>query len=401
VPVALVAEVLPPAADRVDRELGGVVVDPDVHPPLIGTDVIHPIRDRLAQLLVLEVVHPHQLRLTLGSPFSPEVLEIADQLLLLGVHADHGLMAIDRALGDRVDVPELRVTVGMLRALPGLDVRLQAVPQAAQQLRHLREMNLMTQLAQPLGKMPDALGRPPQKRLRITPTVSVNQPLQIPQQRRIDFRDRLAPSTRPAHPPRLKPLPRPQLRHPLTNRQHRDPGRPRGRGNPTPARRPSLTRRPQPALTLVQLTRQRPELLADHSLINHTTMVLGPTPTLLQPYLSTALSGCADQPSEALPRRHSRNCLVSRAITCPTLQGACLNWRACCRQAIESSFQSFTGSAHCESNDSCPSAPPTGRSPVDMTRVYLFLLATPPGGHRLVPLGTVAVAARAAPAWRA
>ena len=46
--VALRAEVLPPAADRVDCELGGVVIDPDIDIALVELEVIDPVRDRLA-----------------------------------------------------------------------------------------------------------------------------------------------------------------------------------------------------------------------------------------------------------------------------------------------------------------------------------------------------------------
>src|SRR5450755_3949772 len=53
--VALLAEVLPPRADRVDREGAGVVGDPDRHHPLVGFDVKHAVRDRVPQILVLEV----------------------------------------------------------------------------------------------------------------------------------------------------------------------------------------------------------------------------------------------------------------------------------------------------------------------------------------------------------
>ena len=54
--VALAAEVLPPAADRGDGELGGVVVDPDADPALVVGEVVDPVGDRLAELLVEEVV---------------------------------------------------------------------------------------------------------------------------------------------------------------------------------------------------------------------------------------------------------------------------------------------------------------------------------------------------------
>src|SRR5450759_3857024 len=43
--VALLAEVFPPAQDRVDRELGGVVVDPDVDPAPVVGEVVDPVGD--------------------------------------------------------------------------------------------------------------------------------------------------------------------------------------------------------------------------------------------------------------------------------------------------------------------------------------------------------------------
>ena len=59
--VALPAEVLPPTADRVDRKLGRVMVDADLHPALFGRQVKDAIGNRLAVPLVLEVVHPDRL----------------------------------------------------------------------------------------------------------------------------------------------------------------------------------------------------------------------------------------------------------------------------------------------------------------------------------------------------
>jgi hypothetical protein len=55
---------------------------------------------------------------------SAAVLEVADQLLLLGVDRDDGLAC---GLGRnhlRVDVLELRIAIGMARALKGLAVDL-------------------------------------------------------------------------------------------------------------------------------------------------------------------------------------------------------------------------------------------------------------------------------------
>src|SRR5665213_2995117 len=195
--VAHLAEVLPPPADRVDRELRSVVIDPDVHPALIRGDVIDAIRARFTELLVLEVVHADQLGLALGAPFPPGVLEIADQLLLFAVDRDDRLTVLQRLAAGRVDPPELQITIGMLAALTGLHVRLQAVPSGTQQLRDRHVLDLMTELAQPTSKMAHTLRCPQQQRLRITTTILVHQPLQIDQQPRIALAQRPAPTTRP------------------------------------------------------------------------------------------------------------------------------------------------------------------------------------------------------------
>src|ERR1700756_1256310 len=147
----------------------------------------------------------------------------------------------------------------------------------------------MPQPPHPTGKMPDTLRCPQQKRLRIAPPVSLHQPLKVLQQRRVELRDRLTPTTPPAHPPRLNPFTRRPLPHPLTNRRDRDPRRATRRPppDPPPPRPTRPRRRPQPALTLVQLTSQRPELLTDRSLIRHALIVLRQHAALLQRYLST------------------------------------------------------------------------------------------------------------------
>jgi hypothetical protein len=117
---ALAAEVLPPASDRVDRERGGVVVDPDLDPTLVVGEVVDPVGDRLAELSVLEVVDADQLGLALRAPLPAGVLEIADELLLLGVDRDRRLLGGDRRLNLPVEVAKLRIAVGVARASPAL-----------------------------------------------------------------------------------------------------------------------------------------------------------------------------------------------------------------------------------------------------------------------------------------
>jgi len=77
--VALGAELIPPGADRGDRELGGVVVDPDRDEAGVLADVVDAVGDRLAELSVLEVVDPRLGRLALWGKLAADRLEVADQ----------------------------------------------------------------------------------------------------------------------------------------------------------------------------------------------------------------------------------------------------------------------------------------------------------------------------------
>ena len=71
-----------------------------------------------------------------GLPLLPGLCEPSDQLLLLGVDADHRVAAVQVLLGAGVDVAELGVAVGVLGAFEGLAGALQAVPGRAQDRRH-------------------------------------------------------------------------------------------------------------------------------------------------------------------------------------------------------------------------------------------------------------------------
>lgn len=80
---------LPPAADGGDNERGGVVISADTDPAGVRGDVVDPIRDRLVRSLpVQEVVCLDQDRLTGRPPLVARVLVVADEFLLLRVHAD-------------------------------------------------------------------------------------------------------------------------------------------------------------------------------------------------------------------------------------------------------------------------------------------------------------------------
>ena len=208
--VALRAELLPPVNDRANRELGGVARDPDAHPSLVCGQVVNAVGDRVPESLVLEVVAANLDRATLRLKLAADRLEIADQLTLLRVHADHRLASRKRLADGLGDVLELSVAVGMLRTLPRLLVRLQAVPLGLQQPEHRPLHDIVTHLPQRFGELRAALRRPPQRRLRIAPGHRINEPLEILRQPRLALEDRRAPRM-PAHIPRRGPLLRVQV----------------------------------------------------------------------------------------------------------------------------------------------------------------------------------------------
>src|SRR5882672_4913051 len=134
--VALRANLIPPCLDRGHREHWRVVVDADADEAVVGGEVVDAVRDCLADRIGRKVVDVHQVGLALGLPLASAVLEVADQLLLLGVDGDDRDAPLDAVLRLRVDVLELRVAVGMLGTFDGLVWRLQAVAVVAQQLGH-------------------------------------------------------------------------------------------------------------------------------------------------------------------------------------------------------------------------------------------------------------------------
>src|SRR3984893_18040017 len=89
--VARAPNPIEPSADRLHRELGRVVRDADADPADIGGRVVDAMRQHLAQLLALPIVHVHVQRAAFGPIIRAAVLEVADQLLLLGVDRDDGL----------------------------------------------------------------------------------------------------------------------------------------------------------------------------------------------------------------------------------------------------------------------------------------------------------------------
>jgi len=125
--ISLATHALPPASYRLHGKLRGVVIDPNVDPTSVCLQVVHAVRNCLAQFVVLEVVHAYLRWLALRMLLSPCVLEVTYKLLFLGVYRNDRLAApleLPNALGN---VLELSIAVRMCGPLTGLAVSLQAV----------------------------------------------------------------------------------------------------------------------------------------------------------------------------------------------------------------------------------------------------------------------------------
>jgi hypothetical protein len=277
--VALAAEVLPPRADRVDRERAGVVRDANADHPLVGVDVVHAVGDRVPQLLVLEIVAANLDRPPARFVLSPHCLEIPDQLALLGVYGYHGLLRGERGACRLADMPKLRVAVRMILALPRLGVRVQPEPEPSQELPGRPVRDLMPGRLKRIGNVLQALRAPPQRRARIATRIRIDQRLKRPEQLRIRVRQPRTPCTRTTHPPRIQPRSVPQLHDPTPHSVLADPRRTHHRRDPAWPARPSLGRRPQPALALIQLRAQPCKTLRNLRFIDHALAIRHHTPT--------------------------------------------------------------------------------------------------------------------------
>lgn len=81
---------VPPSPDALHRELGGLMVNAHIHKASVVDQVVDSIRDRFAISQREKVIHIHLRVLSFGLPFSPVVLKMAKQFLLLAVNRDDG-----------------------------------------------------------------------------------------------------------------------------------------------------------------------------------------------------------------------------------------------------------------------------------------------------------------------
>src|SRR5262245_28374361 len=123
----------PPATNGLGSETRRVMVDANAHPTLVVRNVVDTIGDGFTQILVLKVMNANLFRVSLETPFSTAVLELAHQFLLFRVHRDYRLTLPLQPKHFLIDIFELRIAVSVRPSFPGLPVCLQAITGVTQQ----------------------------------------------------------------------------------------------------------------------------------------------------------------------------------------------------------------------------------------------------------------------------
>jgi hypothetical protein len=145
-------------------------------------------------------VAEHQDGLPAGAPLLARVGELADQFLLLGVHADHRVGGILMLLDLLVYIPELRVPVRVPLAFEGLGVALQAEALGPQQVTDGVGADRVAPAGQLARQVAGGLRRPPQRRHRVAALVRLHQGQQRREQARVQVGGPLAAPARPPDP---------------------------------------------------------------------------------------------------------------------------------------------------------------------------------------------------------
>src|SRR6266480_6953790 len=250
----------PPAPDRLDSKRGGVVILADADPPGVLRDVVDAVGDRLAERGVCEVMDPHLDRLPDGLPFPAGILEVPDELLLLGVHRDHRVPGVEEGLDLLVEVVELGIPVGVGATLSGLDVGLQVVAEPLPQIPDYRMADGMALPGQRLGELAGALGAPQQGGLRVATRGWADQSIESPHQPRVGLRERFATPSGPADRGGDGDTSI-QLLHRLGDCGTRRPGGLGYPGDPSPPQSPRLHAEHDSTLAFVEMRQDRGELL--------------------------------------------------------------------------------------------------------------------------------------------
>src|SRR5260370_5221311 len=194
------AQLVPPSADAFHRKGGRIVVDDHSDPARVASQVVDAIGSSSAQTGDGEVIDPHLLWFSLGMPFTPPVLEIAHQFLLLCIDRDDWFPRCQAGFCLTIEVLELRIPIRVLASLTRLAISLQAVAQRVQQLTHQLMRHLVAYALELLGQFAHTLARPAQRGLWVSPRHRLHQPFQVLPQPWLFAHCGLAPTSLAADP---------------------------------------------------------------------------------------------------------------------------------------------------------------------------------------------------------
>ena len=177
-----------------DGEFGGVAVDANADPALIGGDVADAMWRAPAECWINDIMDANLLRFACALPRLAASLETAGPFLLFRVDGHRRIarrLVLRRHASGRV---ELSATIRMVAAFPGFARRLKAAVKLRQKVADTPPADWMTLPGPFLRKPRRALARPPQRRLRIAPGCRLNQRIKGVQQRRTLVGQPLAPA---------------------------------------------------------------------------------------------------------------------------------------------------------------------------------------------------------------
>ena len=166
--------------------------------------------------------------------------------IIIGVHRDRRLLRPLRGAHPTRNVAKLRVSVGMLAPLARLDVPLQAIAEAVQQLRDHRVTDAVAQAVEGDGQRTRTQAGPPQREIRIAGRRRFDQGVEVAQQRRVARGRPLPPPTRLPCPVRRQRRRGVELPEAPSHRGRGDARRAGDEGGAAIAERSGFRRRPEP-----------------------------------------------------------------------------------------------------------------------------------------------------------
>ena len=246
------------------------MIDPETHPAGVARQIIDAIGNRLAQFGNHEVVHTHGLRISLGTPRFPCVLEVSHEFLLLRVNRDHWQTPGLKSPNSTVDEAELRVSIWVVRTLTRLAIRLKTVACEIEKFRDELVTDRMSHGRELSSELAHTLGRPPKRRLRIAGGGRFNESLQISEQSRVLLGRVLSTTASTANATGLRDVTDVEFLETAPDGRNRDSRGTRYGSDPSAAEGFRFRRSPHSSGSLVQRRRECFELGRDEAdIINH------------------------------------------------------------------------------------------------------------------------------------